>query len=576
LLISISKKKLSLEKDKRAFFEEQEICWFKGYYFFENKLYKGKNAANHIISNFKKNTLNKFLPQFNGIFSAVIINKNKLSLKIINDRIAPIKLFYYFNQNSIFISDDIYRIKQKINSPNLNIESIIEFLHFRFVSGKYTLFDNIYCTTPSQIIDVSLYRENIKIIENRYWDYSFNINDYNIKEAEKKCFEILNSTIEKFNNQMFKNNKVALNLSGGFDSRAILGLLLQNKINKLNLFTFGHPDCEDIIYTNKIQKQFDLDANVVSSLKIYDQLFNEKLIHSLTSKIGHQCYYFQGYITGLFNNKYTNYDYLITGDVGFTTGLLIDKKIEAIKNDDQLFHNISKRNKHLSTVQISKLLNVSLSPGEIYKIIIGRAKEAIGEIEDYQLQYFKWYQENRLRKYALSTFDLYSKYTNVVYPYFDHNFHDFMFSVPSSIRTNQRVFLNTMSKYIFKNELKPLSRIPYQGRGEYILNNENNYVPKKLNFKKKLQNQFSFLSKNHRLKNLHPLSYLWKNKKKEYLKNINNIINFNSEILKPGATKKIIEQNKNKHMFIQYGLLIILSLLTFEKINQDCQKSINK
>ena len=141
MLISISRKKLSLEKDKRVFFEEQEICWFKGYYFFENKLYNGKNAANHIISNFKKNTLNKFLPQFNGIFSAVIINKNKLSLKIINDRIAPIKLFYYFNQNSIFISDDIYRIKQKINSPKLNIESIIEFLHFRFVSGKYTLFD---------------------------------------------------------------------------------------------------------------------------------------------------------------------------------------------------------------------------------------------------------------------------------------------------------------------------------------------------------------------------------------------------------------------------------------------------
>tara|TARA_B100001559_G_C16287899_1_gene523724 strand:- start:264 stop:692 length:429 start_codon:yes stop_codon:yes gene_type:complete len=141
---------------------------------------------------------------------------------------------------------------------------------------------------------------------------------------------------------------------------------------------------------------------------------------------------------------------------------------------------------------------------------------------------------------------------------------------------NQRVFLNTMSKFIFKNELKPLSRIPYQGRGEYILNNENNYVPKKLNFKKQLQNKFNFLSKNYRLKNLHPLSFLWKHKKKKYLKNINNIINFNSEILKPSSTKKIIEQNKNKHMFIQYGLLIILSLLTFEKINQDCQKPTNK
>tara|TARA_B100000029_G_scaffold509142_1_gene597634 strand:+ start:1193 stop:2920 length:1728 start_codon:yes stop_codon:yes gene_type:complete len=573
MLISLSGFETEFEKDKRVYEKGNIACWFKGYYFFENKYYESHSAANHIISRYGSYELEKNIPDFNGIFSAVIINRKTQTLKIITDRIAPSNLFYSKQGNSFYLSDDIYKIKSLMGRPQINIESAIEFLHFRFVSGKYTLFKDIYCTTPALILDISIDGRDINISSKRYWDYDYSLKDYSIKEAENKCYTILNEIIERFKSNIFNEKSIGLNLSGGFDSRTILGLLLQNNIKQLKFFTFGHPSCDDIIYTEQIRKQFDLNGHVVSDLNIYDKLFDEKFIQSLTLKIGHHCYYFQGYITQLFEKQYENIQYLLTGDIGFTIGLLIKDQIHSIKSNDEMIHLICRKNGHLKPVEISRLLNFSVSPELISKIIQKRIKEAIGDTKDYSLKYYKWYQENRLRKYALSSFDLYSEYTKVLYPFFDHHFHDFMFTVPHTTRRNQRVYLNTIAKHIFKNELKPLSQIPYQGRGKYRLNKINEYAPIKKNRLNMIIKMLNPFTKNYRLNSLHPISYLWSKQNEKYLENIDGTINFNSKIINKKYLNHIIRKRKKNHMFIQYGLLILLSLITFEKINPDCKVS---
>ena len=67
---------------------------------------------------------------------------------------------------------------------------------------------------------------------------------------------------------------IGLFLSGGFDSRAMLGLLMKNNnFNKIKTFSYGHNECDDVIIAKDISKIYNLDCEIFA---IYDITDNPK------------------------------------------------------------------------------------------------------------------------------------------------------------------------------------------------------------------------------------------------------------------------------------------------------------
>ena len=126
------------------------------------------------------------------------------------------RLFYNDKNGKVFNS-----IKEIPGEKILNIDVLNIFLNTGYIPGTKTLIKNIECLPGGSKIEIS--KRKWEILE--YFDYNklinkatyFNLDEEDlIKEGKKIWFEVINKNYKS-------NSKIVLPISGGFDSRAILG-----------------------------------------------------------------------------------------------------------------------------------------------------------------------------------------------------------------------------------------------------------------------------------------------------------------------------------------------------------------
>lgn len=583
MLIKIHNQEIEILNNSNLLHIENYLCFFKGYFFINEHFFSRDEAVDYLIKNIESFQSNEKYDSLNGIFSCMIINLESKEINLFSDRIGPVGLYYHYTKNNLVVSDDVFSIYKNNLDIEVDMVSLFEMLSYRFVTGKYTMLKNVFQINPASVINFNFSkRGSITKHENRYWDYSFNPIKDSINKIEEKCNSVLNNIMKRFA-RVVRRKKVALNLSGGYDSRCILGLMLNNGINKSDLkcITFGHSDSEDITITSKIRDTLNIKLELILDIKNYDKLYDREFILSSIKDIGYSSYYFQAYYPKTILEKLYDVDFLFTGDVGFTSGLLIDENIYNIGTESALLDIIDKKNRTnigLSPKLIKSIISKEIKIPHIENKLKERILESIGNNnEEYHIRYFKWYQENRLRKYVLKTYDIFSKETTTFLPFYDNDFIDFMFSIPFKAMKNQRVFLNTMNKYIFRNSSNSLRKLPYDKRGKLVLKN-NDYV---LNDKKpsRLTNKFNKIFryktyyKYHFERDNFPVFHLWKVNKQIYFKEICKFLEGHSMILDYKIIKQIIERNNNNISFLKYGLKNILTIVGFEKIVRKYQRN---
>ncbi len=174
--------------------------------------FKSKSDTEVVLQMYEKYG-EQMLDQLNGMFALVIYDIHDRSFFIARDRLGIKPLYYYHNQDLFIVASEIKsiirhpKVKKEFNSDVLD-----EFLMFRYVSGKNTLFKNIYEVEPSQIIKFN----NNGITKKIYW----NINKENsaLKGDIEELNEILRSSISY---QLISDVEVGTQLSGGIDSSLI-------------------------------------------------------------------------------------------------------------------------------------------------------------------------------------------------------------------------------------------------------------------------------------------------------------------------------------------------------------------
>ena len=546
--------------------------WFKGYFFIEDNYYRGDKACKYIDNNLLDGDINA-PKNLNGIFQCVLVNEKKRKINIINDRFGFHQLFYFTSKDVLFLSDNFQKVAKKAKVTDIDEISLLEFLQYRFVTGKYTLAKNIFCIEPSSVYSINYSETNIQIEREIYWRFRYTPTIDSKAIAEEKIYNSLNEIISRYKKSIFKNKKIGINLTGGLDSRFIIGLLIQNGIpkEKIYSFTFGSSTCEDIKIAKKISSFLNINHNEEILDDYFTDFFDKQNITDILDDIGFFTYYFQGYGFKKLNKKNKDIDFLLSGFDGFFVSLYASEQLFEATDYHQIVDFIYKVNATMLSEKDSNLItrqNYSL----IRQKLIDRIKnEQIDKTLDPVSIYYDWTLKNRNRKYLLSNYEIQNKNTVNLLQFYDYEFVDLMANMHPSMIINQEPYTNSMYKNVFVNDLLNLRNIPIEKRGVFQKSGEDFSEKKKprITLKKIINKIFNPPDDIFQ----YPIQKTLRNTKGVFDYIIQELIGTDSKYLDNTACVNLIRKMKRSDRFTRYGLVIIISILQFEEILKNNQAS---
>ncbi len=569
MIIEIKNSNLIIKDDSGIYKENNLNIWFEGYFFIGDDFFRGEKAVNYIAKNFP--LITDDLKKLNGVYACLVVDNQNKKITIFNDKISFQSICWSYNtaDEHFVISDDFWNVQKEMNITEFDETSVLEFLSYRFVSGKYTLLKNIYMIEPASIYTFDYSCKEI-VLDKKEW-YKYKVSFKGHKDPAKELYDIQTGIFDKYK-KAFGNEKIQLNLTGGLDSRYILGYLIKNNFN-FTTNTFGTKQSEEIRYVKKLQKKFRFSANnVLLNENFIKDYYNFETARNLTKSIGFKTYYYQGYFfNSLFYNKKKTDDILLCGADGFNLGLMYKDSVHNITTIENLAKFLVETSLVMQPEEIiSYFQGFKISKETLLEKLEKRVTEQLNNNNDIYSEYYKWAVMNRERNYCDKNYLVYRDYVFPIYPNYDDEFFDFMLNCSDSELKNEQVYRNSMFKYHFVDELSFMQKVPCDQRGKIKKISENNYnfEPSKSLYGKMRWLDIAFAEKF--------------NIRSNYLSIPFNLINSRS-IKKWGGVEKFLDgtfdgsklvngeivkedAKKNRRSFYAMKLSILTTLATFEKI----------
>ncbi len=243
-----------LSKKSMPITENNVYCWFSGeVYNLEelNTKFKSnfENFENLLITAYKENYLKEVLNITNGDFHCALYDKDKREIKLFSDRFGFKHLYIYKDENNFAWSAEIKAFQAFDDFKfELDKDFVFSFLDCRHPIGTNTPFQNVKLAHYSSIYTYKI--DEKELSKEYYWKWS-DIKPSNISfnKASQKLPGLLKDAIEK---RIKHHNNIAVQISGGLDSRAILATVNKEKIKLA--YTFGNENTVDTIIARQVSK----------------------------------------------------------------------------------------------------------------------------------------------------------------------------------------------------------------------------------------------------------------------------------------------------------------------------------
>jgi hypothetical protein len=230
-----------------------------------HKDFPRKNIFSFLINIYEKKQLAR-ISECLGEFNVLIIDSSKDSITLINDYLSIRPLFYYNDKGTFIFGSDVWPMIASGCIPyELNLDAFCSWLTLGHTLKNASLFHHLQKMSPSTILT---YSEG-KLKQEQY-------NSFNFTERptpENEAIETIHYLVSDSCQQMTTNvDTIGCFLSGGFDSRYILGLL-QKKIHHLDLYIVN-GNSADQEAAKMVVETLGLNANVSECPKSLYDLYN--------------------------------------------------------------------------------------------------------------------------------------------------------------------------------------------------------------------------------------------------------------------------------------------------------------
>lgn len=355
----------------------------------------------------------------------LIIYKLDRKIFIFCDKHSIQRIYYTFNNSRLTISDNLL---SDFSNFQISQQNAIQFLFFRFVSGRQTLFENIFQIMPCDCLVLDLENHTLDIKQH----FIFPKRDVKV-ESFTQAGELMHTL---FRNALqtridkHPNETLLLPTSGGMDSRYILATALELVDSKRILaLTFGTKGTYDFEIGALVAKTAGV-RHVGFPLTYEDYILDIELINNCLDTDGQI-----NFITELplkICKRYEEYGkFVLSGYLGDT--------VMGAKTSSQVFNNHTDIILKDSLVKEKSVIQKFISDATIESSFYYSANDnsCLTPFED-------WFFTNHFCKYT--NFCVFKNRQNLSYmtPFVDYQFFDFMINLPFEMRNSRNLYFQTI------------------------------------------------------------------------------------------------------------------------------------
>lgn len=213
------------------------------------------------------------LSEICGLFSMVILKEGACYLAV--DIIRSNPLFYGFNNNILFITNNLHEFQKVNDHLPVSEETLEEFMLTGFVLGSHTVYRDVFALQAGEINII----KNNQVSSKRYFTY--HPPESTIRHNDDLMFtqeldRLLLSVFSRMIKQTPHINRWLVPLSGGHDSRIIVNSLYKLGIRNVVCYTYGTKGNEQSVLSKQVAEALGFEWHFVEyTEKKWDHLHRE-------------------------------------------------------------------------------------------------------------------------------------------------------------------------------------------------------------------------------------------------------------------------------------------------------------
>ncbi len=406
----------------------------------------------------------QFPCQLNGAFVIGIYDKRSNRILIVNDRFGLYPLFYTNHAGRLIFAPEMKAILCDESFPRkIDLTGLAQYVRFQHLLGERTFFEDIHFLSGASVLtyDISTGSCSVRC----YWSYD------EIPYRPKVQFEELVEETGRLFRRAIKrlssdSHRLGVYLSGGLDSRSILGMIDRRPVASL---TYGTRDCRDVYYAERIAKAVGSDHHWMDlpNAKWVEQYAD---FHVDITEGYHSWIHAHG-ISTLARAR----EIMDVNLTGWGGGMLKGPprnlpplQIHIVDNMALIARVFYEFNQRYTWPSLTEAEERLLYPDSFRKQMDGLAFDSFrAEISPYlnyrtdvRGEYF--YVDNHDRRLTQNFVTFTRSHVEVRMPFYDYDLFDFIHSVPTQLRANQKLY-----RHMIQRELPELAYIPYD-HDEYL------------------------------------------------------------------------------------------------------------
>jgi asparagine synthase (glutamine-hydrolysing) len=192
-----------------------------------------------------------FAACLNGAFAIAIWDRRSRLLLLANDRLGLYPIYYHQRPGVFTFASGVRALLVESELPrSVDQLAIAEFLTYDHILGQRTLLKEAHLLPQASLLKV----RNGQLALTRYWTLKY-ADQYPFRKEEEYSEQLLFHLRQAVRRQAGSDQPTGLLLSGGLDSRFILGLLAENNDGRgLHTFTWSIPGSDDARYAQELAK----------------------------------------------------------------------------------------------------------------------------------------------------------------------------------------------------------------------------------------------------------------------------------------------------------------------------------
>jgi len=404
----------------------------------------------------------EFLKNLSGSYLISIYDMEKKDFILANDRFGSKNIFYCVSDGDFLqYSSEMKTILGDTNAkPKLDREAIVEFLTFSHMFDNKTFFQDIKLLPPGSAIIYNLETSTIQI--KRYWDFEFT-HDRAARTTESYLVEFDSLIKKAIKKRIVNRNKIGVFLSGGLDSRLLLGYtkrIADAQGKTVVSFTFGTRNGWQESIAKKIAEDLGVENRFYEIPSDCIAKSAEEIVFKGDGHIRIRDSHFVSLLREIRNSVDT---FLVGFFAGTAFGAHIPPSIGLVSNKNELVNLLYATNEVRRVSQhISKLFLDDFFKEDLKKKAANFLRIKVNEMPEKSWEEFAHYWDLKQRgvRYQLLLSSYLGWYIHSSDVYLDNELVDFAWSLPIDLKIGKR-FL----RYALVHFLPNLARIPDENTG---------------------------------------------------------------------------------------------------------------